>query len=269
MPDQPDPSTPNVHKILLKAIFLLEEIADQSSKLTVKTLAQHLNLSYPSAYRIVQTFLYADWLRVTEAGILEVSPALPLKLDKQKKQARMVGQLKPLIDRLCAESELTVKLSVRHENEAYALYRVTSPRPTGIASQPGSSYHLAAGSSGAALLSGLPRNEVLKILKTAPDEYWKHQKKRHVHQRIAQAQEQGYCLDTGQFYPDLHTASLPVKDLSGRVIAAIAMLGFPSDFSKDKLPGLAELLLALVPKIEEALKKDPEPVSEDHLTVLA
>jgi DNA-binding IclR family transcriptional regulator len=269
MPDSETDSTANVHKLLLKAIFLLEEIADQSSKLTVKSLARHLNLSYPSTYRIVQTFLYADWLRLSESGILEISPSLHMKLDKEKKQQRLVAQLKPLIDQLCTDSQLTVKLSVRSENEAISLYRATSPRPTGIASQLGARYHLAAGSSGATLLSGLPKNEIESILKTAPDYYWQHQKKKHVLDRIAQVQENGYCLDAGQFYPDLRTISIPVRDISVRVLAAFTLMGFPSDFSEENWPGLRKLIQEIAPKIKEALLRDPIPFSEEYITIVS
>lgn len=230
------------HKLLLKAIHLLEEIAEDPTRLSIQQLARKMDLSYASTYRIVHTYLYCDWLHQTPEGDLHVSPNLPESLDRDLKQRNLKEQASQLIDLLAKKSGLTAKLSVRQDNEAVSLYRKVSTRPTAISAQIGSAYHLAGGSSGATLLSGLPDLEIQRILKTAPPRYLERQHKRDVLFKIDQIRETGVCLDHGQFHPDLHTLSTVLRDRHNRIVAAVTLMGFQSDFSPEKVESYLPLL---------------------------
>jgi DNA-binding IclR family transcriptional regulator len=233
----------NHHKLLLKAISLLEEISDQSNQISIPSLARHLDLSYASAYRIVHTFLHCDWLHQTADGSLIVSPNLPGRLDRDSKLKRLVDRAAPIIDELTLKTGLSAKLTVRQENDAVSLYKKISQTPTSISTVVGTSFHLAGGSSGAVLLSGLPEPEIELILRSALPRYWEQQNKRDVFQRIEEVRETGVCFDRGQFHPDLHTASTPLRDRHSRIIAAVTIMGFPSDFTPENCNQFRDLLL--------------------------
>lgn len=234
---------PNTHKLLLKAILLIEEIADQSSKLSIQALARHLDLSYASTYRIVHTFLHCDWLHLAEDGSLRISPNLSGRLDRDTKQNLLVERAKPIVDALVRRTGLTAKLCTRNEDHAVSLYRSLSERPTAVSTQVGSCFHLAGGSSGATILSSLPDEEIEPLLKSAPPRYWQLQSRADVAAKIEEARKTGVCFDNGQFHPDLYTASVPLRDLRGRIVAVITLMGFPSDFTLENRDRFRRLML--------------------------
>jgi DNA-binding IclR family transcriptional regulator len=118
----------------------------------------------------------------------------------------------------------------------------------------GASFHLALGSSGAALMSDLKFDERKALLDQAPKECWVYQTRAKVEARVSECRRTGVCGDFGGFQPHVHALSAPVRDRTDGIIAAITVVGFAQDFQGKLRPPLVRALLAATKACSQALQ---------------
>jgi DNA-binding IclR family transcriptional regulator len=216
--------------VLFKAIGVFESIANSAGGATTKELSAALHISPSTCYRILQSFVAKGWLRAAAHGRFELSFGLVPLLRPLLRHEVLIETLREPLVQLAHTTGLTAKLTVRQGDDAVTLYSAASPKGTAITSRVGSVISLAIGSSGAALLSALPDADIEQILNRAAAEVWKLQEITDVQRRICEARKEGCCFDHGSFQPHIHTLSAPLIVPARNVVAAITLLGFPSDF---------------------------------------
>lgn len=258
MTSNPDPlplPTMNAHTIpvLKKAVALLRIIA-AGGETTTKALAQEAGVPHTTAYRILQTFLAEDWVRQTGGGRHELSFGLLPLMQPLVRHELLVETVRPFLSALSAETGLAAKLSVRQGDQAFALLRAESPRETSISVRVGASFHLALGSSGAALIVDLSPAERRTLLDRAPLDCWKHQTPVDVEERAAECRRTGVCGDFGGYQPHVHALSAPIRDRAGSVVGALTLVGFAQDFEGKHRKPLVRQLLATVSQCNQALQ---------------
>lgn len=221
---------PNTVPVLRKALRVFEAVAQSKGGATTKELAASLGISHTTCYRILQSFVAQGWLSARRGGLFELSFALVPLLRPLLHHELLIETVKEPLRQLAVATGLTAKLTVRQGDDAVTLVSVSSPKSTAITSRVGSVVSLVIGSSGAALLSALPDAEIAPILAKAAAEVWAMQDRADVQRRIREARKDGVCFDHGSFQPHIHTLSAPLIVPERNVIAAITLLGFPSDF---------------------------------------
>jgi DNA-binding IclR family transcriptional regulator len=234
----------NTVPILKKAIAVLRAISSQDEETTTKALAQTLALPHSTTYRILQTFMAEDWVRLTPGGRHELSLGLLPMLQPLAKHEGLVETARPILARLAQETKLAAKLSVRQASHAVTLLRAESPLETSVAVRAGASFPIVLGSSGAVLISELSAKERRVLLDQAPKTCWTHQAKSDVESRIAELRKLGTCADFGGFQPSVHALSAAVRDRSGAIAGAFTIVGFVHDFAGKKNKILARELLS-------------------------
>jgi len=235
----------NSHKLLSQALRLFEEAVSQQTKINIRALASRFKLSYASAYRIVYTFQECGWMERGEDSNLRSTPLLKLIVDEDSRNAHLAAWLHPQVKKLSEATGLTVKITVRRGSEAFSIDRIESQRPTAVYSRIGAGFHLVAGSSGAVFLARLTDAQIAKIIRNAPERYWKLQTKADVWARVKLAREELVAFDFGKFNPSTCTASVLVEDPTGRLTAGVTLLGFPDDFTPENQAQYKRLLLGL------------------------
>lgn len=236
-----------------KTIRLLDYLASLQNGATQSELAQILDISGATCYRIIQSLLKYGWLKKNGNRLELAQGLLPLArriLQTQEWQE----QIKPFLVQLAEKLRLSVKLSVRHGSSEYmTALRVESPQPMSVSGRQGAIFPLIEGSVGAALLIRLTAKEVQKLIDAAPKELLEKSEPALLHDRIAECREKGYCLSNGRNRWGIEVISAPL--LKGEeVIAAISILGLQNDFSD--LPGLSKELLLVRQKCEQLLSKN-------------
>ncbi len=249
---------PPTHRFLANALTLFEDIATGQEKISVKALAERHKLSYASCYRIVSTFREMGWLQVDESSVYKANPDLAAKLDGKQARAFIVSTLSESLLGLVERLQLTAKLTVRQGEEAFSFFTINSPKPDGVFSKRSVRFHLATGSSGSCLMSDLGDNEIRRILKRAPEHYWKRQNEFDVLERIRSARTNGFAFDIGITNPHVNTASAPLHWINGRVAAAVTVLGSSADFESDRKNAIARELLAIDKAFQKALRANQD-----------
>ena len=163
-----------------------------------------------------------------------MSPRLPLMKPLQQVE-HMAEAVRPSLEWLAAQAQMTAKVSVRQGDYAVAIARCESPQQTSVAVRIGASFHLAFGSSGAVLLSGLEEEAVQDILKRAPEECWAHQATADVWKRRKELQAKGWCADVGTYRQSINAISAPLRDARGGVLAVMTLIGFSHELPPERV----------------------------------
>lgn len=240
---------------VIKAMELLRVLAEPGRETTTKALALRLGIPRTSCYRILRSLIAKDWVRQNDEGEHELSLGLLPLLAPLRPVAAMAVAVEPALQRLAMSSELTAKVSVRQADYAVTVARVESPKQTSVAVRVGASFHLAYGSSGTILLSVLPEEELRRVLAEAPAECWENQQPDEVRRRLADLRTKGWCADLGTYRSSCHAISSPLCDASGRLLAAMTVIGFPHELSVKNVASQAKLLLAAARQAEKDLRK--------------
>ncbi len=240
--------------ILERTIRLLEAVAQGRATGSIARMSRELDIPTTSCYRIIRTLQDADWLRMREAGQgYEMSfGLLPLVWAFDHHRALM-GHIEPFLAQLAKAAELSGKVTVRRGEQAVTVLRADSDRPIAITGRLGVRFHLAQGSSGAALLSGLEADALLRIIDSAPPEAWQHQQPGQLRRRITHCRRYRWCIDRGGYQPGIHTMSGPIRDRDGQVRAAITLLGMPGDFDGAARRRIAGQLINALDQCEQAI----------------
>ena len=238
-----------------KAMELLGLLAEPQGETTTKALALRLGVPRTTCYRLLRSLVARDWVRLLPGGGHALSVGLLPLLQPLREVDDLAGAVQPVLDELALRTRLTAKVSVRQGDDAVTVARCESPEATSVAVRIGASFHLALGSSGSVLLSGLSRPEVKDVLERAPEECWSHQDRAEVDDRLARLQAKGWCADLGTYRPSCHAISAPLHNARGEVVAAMTIIGFPQDLQSRQLTGAVKLLLDAVRQAERRLRK--------------
>ena len=228
--------------VLQKAIQVISAVGDSPRENTTATLARLLRIAPATCYRIIQTFSSNGWVRVLENGKCELGDGFFVILGQLQSHdlmgARVAGILKEITD----ATGVTSKVSVRDADEAVTLLRVDSMDPMGLSVRPGSRFHLTLGASGSALMADLADREIDRIIDGAPEACWQYQTPDDVRRRVAEGRAMGTVYDSGKYRPDIFGISAPLRDVDGKLRAALTITGLKHGRLKKQIEEWRRLL---------------------------
>lgn len=230
--------------ILIKAMAVLEQVAKGAEGASSAALARESKVSAASGYRILQTFISRQWVRLLPQGGYDLGPGL-LPLARAVTSRDPFLPLYSRLEELARNSGFAAKLSLRRQGEAVTAFRAESTRPYAISVQAGTSFPLTMGASGAALCSGLSAVELERLVAAAPSVCWTHQSPIEFRAHVADAAKRGWTLDWGGYRPHIFGLSAPVRDDQGRVLAAATLVGLTAEVTKSEVLRWKDDLLAL------------------------
>lgn len=232
--------------VLRKAVRVLEAVAQSTTPPTTKNLASTLRISPTTCYRILQSFVAEGWLRPAAGGAFQLSFGLVPLLRPLLRHELLIETVRDPLARLTAVTGLTSKLTVRQAGDAVTIHSAPSPKGTAITSRVGTVNSLAFGSSGAVFLSYLTDAEITDLLRNAPAEAWRFQKRKDVLRRVREARRIGHCFDGGSYQQHIHTVSAPLLTSAREAAGVITLLGLPQDMKPSLRPALVRELKATV-----------------------
>jgi len=228
--------------VLQKAIRVLHAVAARSGESTSAGLARDLGIAPATSYRIVQTFVQTNWLKLRADGRCELGLGLLPVAQGLRQHDLLRQQVVDALNELSEKTGVTSKVSARQGDEAVTLMRVNSNQPMALAVQEGAGFHLALGASGAVFLSTMSDEEVARIIKSAPPVCWKYQSPDDVRARRVAASRDGLAADLGGFRPDVFGLSVPLLDQDGQVQGALTLTGLIHGTTAKQLKAMRNLL---------------------------
>lgn len=236
---------------------ILEAFVEAGPELTLTQISSRTRLTPSTAYRLVTNlvrlgYLSADGRSDYRLGnsVLRLAGAVLTQLDLRQKAA-------PALERLRDESKETVHLATLDDQQIIYLDKMEGLYAIGMTGS-------RVGKTAPAHCTGLgkvmiamgdeePRRRLLssELRPHTPRSITDPVKLRD---HLQQVQEQGYALDFGEYEAEVRCVAAPVRDHSGRVVAAISVSGPAQRMEPEIESGrVVQLVMAAANEISKAL----------------
>jgi IclR family acetate operon transcriptional repressor len=225
--DAPPPA-PAGTQTLVRGLRVLEAMADQPGPIGVGELSRLIDLPKSTVQRLLRTLHQERWAEMTADPVTrwQLSPRM-LALARQAAPSRNLREIaQPHIQALGRRTGETIHLSVPDGDVRLVLIdRVDSVHAVRTFNAIGASTALHASSSGKALLSLLPDEEIERILARPLERITPNTSvdPRHLMHQILEARDRGYAVNISENRPSVCAVGAAFADTSGRPVGAIAI----------------------------------------------
>lgn len=210
---------------------------------TIRDIAARLDLPYSTAYRYVASLEAEGYLvRHERSGTFRIGLPLIELAGVALNQLEVRVQGLSLLDQLADATGLNANLAVLYQGDtfhiAYAV-RSTVPRMYTALGRRAVAHCTALGK---AMLADLPFAAVRQLIETygwRPYTAKSIQSFPELEQALAEVRERGYAVDRGERAPQTRCVAAPVRDRTGRVVAAISVSGSTDRIPDERIPSLA------------------------------
>jgi IclR family transcriptional regulator, acetate operon repressor len=246
----PDTLAPRIGTPTLRAFGVLEQLIASQRALSLAELAQIADQPKASLHRMLQS-LEAGGLVAREPG-QKNSFVIGPRLEKLGVDVMMHTGARRLrraiLERLASDLGETCNLSMLHDTQVLYLDRVESPWPLRLELKPGSHVPAHCSASGKLLLSMLPREPRMALIRAMHLERFTPHTLTDPHlleSELDRIAHKGIAVDDEEYVQGIACVAVPVCDASGRCIAAIAVHAPVSRMSLERA-------LGFVPRLKDA-----------------
>lgn len=207
---------------LNRGLKILTMIADRG-RMRVDEIASVLDIPQSSAYRYIKLFRETDYLYEMDGYYY---PGMKISSrDEQTEKQHLVEVAAPTLSRLCGQTGEAVILTVRVQNAALCLERLSPGRADGLSFYRGSVRPLHAGASATALLAYAPP-EVVKDVQDTPMRRFTAVTPDADRLRVLlpSIRSNGFSLSEGEVDPFMVSVAAPVFR-HGHCICAVSVAG--------------------------------------------
>jgi len=223
-------------KILEKGLKLLEELAESAEGMTVVELAERIGVHKTSAYRYINSLLDMGYIQSDGDGSYHLGNKI-LELGSQLLRRMPLRETAhPFLVKLSADTQKTVHLCVLDGHNVVYIDKVESQRSLPIISRIGSRAPAYCTGVGKALLSSLPTDQVVSLLREFPPTRRTPETITDpikLLEEIKLTAERGYAIDNGEHEAGIKCFAAPVRGYGGDVVGAVSLTGLKRDFDEE------------------------------------
>ena len=213
-------------QVIDRAANLLDAIAVSNEPLSLKILSAETQLHPSTAFRILASLTAHGLVERTDSGRYQLGVKLRKYASRVTAKVDLLHEAKPIMERLRAEIDETVNLSVREGDEVVYIERVIPNRMMRVDQLIGSRAPLHVTAVGKLFLAnggektcrdyarrtGLPRytaNTITDIVKL-----WSE---------VANSYQRGYALDNEELEQGVSCIGVPIRDNNGHIVAGLSI----------------------------------------------
>jgi len=243
---------------LERGLAVIRAFGAEDPELTLSDVARRTGLTRAAARRFLLTLTDLGYVR-TDGKQFALTPRV-LDLGYAFLSSLTLPEVaEPHLERLAAELRESNSVSVLDGDEIVYVGRVPTSRIMRVAINVGTRFPAYATSMGRVLLAGLPEPELTAYLDRAeivPLTARAIDNAEDLEQELDRVREQGWALVDQELEEGLRSIAAPVRDASGRTIAAVNLSAHASRVSaEDVLQTLLPPLLETAQRIEADLAR--------------
>jgi len=220
-------------KILAKGLNLLEELAQSTEGMTAVELASSIGVHKTSAYRYLNTLIQGGYIQSDGDGCYHLGNKI-LELGSQMLRRMPLRETAhPFLVKLSADTQKTVHLCVLDGHDVVYIDKVESQKSLPILSRIGSRAPAYCTGVGKALLSSLPTDQVVSLLREFPPTRRTPETITdpiRLLEEIKATAERGYAIDNGEHEEGIKCLAAPVRGYGGDVVGAVSLTGLQREF---------------------------------------
>ncbi|TKG95983.1 IclR family transcriptional regulator [Puteibacter caeruleilacunae] len=241
---------------LVKAVKLIELLADHPKGLSLTELVTLLNLPKTSLFRITNTFIHLNYLiKDNDTGKFLLSRKfLRIGLSSMGEQSIIEKAIIPMRE-LRDDIKETILLGALMDREAVLLEQVMGTHPFTFFLKPGKHFNLHASAPGKAILAFLDekeRNRVLNRMEFTRFNQNTITSLEKFREELEITRKRGYSLDCAEEMIGVHCVGAPILDQNGVVLAAIWTTGPSGRISVDDFETIGQKMMACANKISRS-----------------
>lgn len=210
---------------LERGLLVIELLANYKQGLTLSEIIDALKISKSSAFRIVSTLIFKNYLQKNETTKKITLSRKLLTLGVSSINEQSIVELSIDVMRaLRDELKESVMLGVIIDNKGVILEQVSSSYPVKLYVEQGTHFYLHSSVGGKSILAFLPKNELTAMLKSIALKKLTANtitSKKDFRKELASVKKKGYAIDNGEDIQGIHCIGAPVLNEYGYPIAAL------------------------------------------------
>ncbi len=238
------------------ALLLLKVFGDADAELGISSIAKTLGLAKSTVHRLAVTLASEGFLEQNpDNGRYRLGLALFSLGALVRQRMDVSNQARPLLGLLRDRAQEAVHLAILSQGEVVYLYNLESAQAIGIRSYIGVRKPAFCTCEGRVMLAfGAPEQAtaVLKqpLLARTPRTVTDP---KALLRTLAEVRQSGYAIDDEESEIGIRGAAAPVRDMSGRVVAAVGLAGPTQRLTKKDLRALVPQVVATADAISARL----------------
>lgn len=210
---------------MMDVLSILEKRTNGAS---IRELVDLLDLPRTTVYRILNTLQFHDIVRRNPEGTYRLGPrllALAARTLADAQDYDLAALSTPHLEQLVEKTGEGAKVSVLDGGAVLVVAAMQGTREYALTVVPGQRQPLHAGAASKVLLAHLSKAELGKLL---ADELFRYTSrtladKKRLSAELARIRRQGWAEDRGEYSPSICAYAAPIRDRTGRVIAALSV----------------------------------------------
>lgn len=225
---------------LARGLDILRAIADGATTLNEVSAATGIGKS--TAHRLVQLLNQRGFLRSSHGTDFSLGPALIELGFHALYQSPVPIIAKPILEELARKYQDTVHLAVEDESQVLYVDKVPGTRGAQMRSRIGLRMPLSRTGIGKALLLDTPERWEETFDRESPVEQSTSLSKDDFLKRMASYANAGTALDLEDNEPGIRCVAAPIRDGSGKIIAAISISATSPYMPKERMKALTSVM---------------------------
>ncbi|MGC6431668.1 MAG: IclR family transcriptional regulator [Jejuia sp.] len=210
---------------LERGLMVIELLANHKQGLTLAEIIESLDISKSSAFRIVNTLIFKNYLQKNETTkrITLSRKLLTLGISSMNEQS-IVELSIDVMRALRDELKESVMLGVLIDNKGAILEQVSSSYPVKLYVEQGTHFNLHSSVGGKCILAYLPDEDLNTILKSMSLKKLTANTivtKKDFREELDWVKQNGYAIDNGEDIQGIHCIGAPIFDEYGFPVAAL------------------------------------------------
>lgn len=210
---------------LERGLLVIELLATKKSGLTLAEITETLSLTKTSAFRVVSTLIFKNYLQKNETTkkITLSRKMLSLGISSMTEQS-IVEMSIDVMRALRDELKESVMLGILLGDKGTILEQVSSSYPVKLFVEQGTQFSLHSSVGGKCILSYLPKEESDEILKKITlTKFTKNTitSKKDFRNTLQEVKKNGFAIDNGEDIQGIHCIGAPIFNESGYPVAAL------------------------------------------------
>ncbi len=246
---------------LERALSILEVLAESRGGLSLSQLTARLGLPKSSTHCILLTLERRGYLRRHEGTGrymfgFEVFGLANMALNGME----LREEARPYLETLRDNTGLTVHMGILERNEAVLIEKIEPSGPLKLATWIGKRMPLHCTGVGQALVAYLPEGEIDQWIRQGLLRYNENTivSSRKFKEKLALVRKLGHSYDDEEETIGLRCLGAPIRNLTGKVIAAISVAGTVAQINLQNLPALVSQVKQTAASISQRLGYAPE-----------
>ncbi len=241
---------------LVRGLRILELLA-QTPDLSLTEIARRSHLPFSTTHRLLETLRRAGFVaQVESTGRYRVGLRAFEVGNAFLSAHRFPEVARPVMAELVKQLHETTNLAVRDGREAVYVLQVESPHMLRLFAHPGARHPLYCTGVGKVLLAWEPEHEVRALLGPGPLLRYTPRTltdPEAVVQELRWVRARGYAVDREEREVGVRCVAAPVRDATGKVVAALSVSAPASRLAYRRIPEVARATVAAAQRISRLL----------------